>query len=126
MNKLIFFALFVAAVVASPLLDGNEGNKMVKIPDGFGGMKIVDLETETEVNPTFNPPNDVGFLLFTRENPLVFQTLVWNNMDTVRSSNFVANRKTIFVVHGWQNSPTSPVGPLTTAAYLGHSAVNVM
>lgn len=126
MNKFIFSALFVVAVVASPLLDSKVEKKMVKIPDGFGGMKIVDLEAETEVNPTFDPPNDVGFLLFTRENPLVPQTLVWNDMDSVRNSNFVANRKTIFIAHGWQSDPTTEVGPLTTAAYLSHSAVNVM
>lgn len=126
MNKFIFSALFVVAVVASPLLDSKVEKKMVKIPDGFGGMKMADLEAETEVNPTFDPPNDVGFLLFTRENPTVAQILTWNNMDSVRNSNFVANRKTIFVAHGWQSNPTTEVGPLTTAAYLEHSAVNVM
>lgn len=125
MNKFIFSALFVAAVVASPLLEGNV-SKMVKIPDGFGGMKTVDLAAETEVNPTFDPPNDVGFLLFTRENPLAAQRLVWNDMSTVTSSNFVANRKTIFIAHGWQSDANTEVGPMTTAAYLSHSAVNVM
>ena len=107
MNLLIFFAFCVIAVNANDdeaSLKRLGDRKMVKIPDGFGGMKVVDLEAETEIDPKFDIQNDVRFLVFTRRNPTVGQEVRFNDMGSVTNSNFLANQKTVFIIHGWQRS----------------------
>ena len=108
MKLILIVAFCIIAIIASPLNEDEASmkrlgdRKMVKIPDGFGGMKVADLEAETEINPKFDIPNDVRFLVFTRRNPTIGQVVRFNDMSTVVNSNFMANRTTIFIAHGWQ------------------------
>jgi len=134
MNRFILATLCFVAVIASPTLNVNlseseKAPEYVKIPDGFGGMKYVNINDEAlmnEIDPTFDIPNDVRFLLFTRLNPLVGQVIPFNNMAAVLASNFITNAETKFIVHGWGGSATSGVNTLSRNAYLQAANVNVI
>lgn len=108
MKLVILSVLCVIAVIASPLSE-SEANKIgdageyVKIPDGFGGMKYVNLAVEEqEISPTFNIAQDTRFLLFTRLNPTIPQELRANDINTIHSSHFSPSRPTRILIHGWQ------------------------
>jgi len=134
MNQFIIAVLCFVAVIASPTFEGNssgsqEAAEYVKIPDGFGGMKYVNIRDEAlmnEIDPNFNVVTDTVFRLHTRLNPLVPQILTFNSMASVVASNFIVNAPTIFIVHGWQSDVNTPVNPLNTAAYLQAGNVNVI
>ncbi|CRK86438.1 CLUMA_CG000024, isoform A [Clunio marinus] len=132
MNYYIFAAFCIIAVIASPLSDTNifkvqnDNLKIVEIPDGFGGVKYVNIDEETEISPAYNPAQDVRFLLFTRRNPTQAQILSFNDMNTVTNSQFMPNRPTKFICHGWQSNANTEVNPITTAAYLAADDVNVI
>lgn len=72
------------------------------MPDAEGKIHIVDLNPlESEISPAFNPEADVVFLLFTRQNPTAGQRILFNNLASVRNSNFNPSHPTRFLVHGW-------------------------
>lgn len=97
---------------------------MVNIPDGFGGLKLVDLEAETEFAPFIE--DDVHFMLFTRQNPTVGQVIRFNDMQSVQNSNFGPHRLTVFMAHGWGGSGTGGINTLLRNAYLGRYDCNVI
>lgn len=99
MKLLIVSALCVLVVIASPLSDDKP---KVQIPDGFGGMKFVNLEEEQEISPAFNVLLDTRFLLFTRFNPTIAQELRFSDINSVHASNFSPSRPTRILIHGWQ------------------------
>lgn len=98
---------FIAAIVGSPLTGGDtrtigDAGEYVKIPDGFGGMKFVNVEEEVGISPMFNIVSDTRFHLFTRFNPTIGQELRVNDINTVHSSHFLPSRPTRVLIHGWQ------------------------
>lgn len=113
MKFVIFSALCVIATFASPLIDDGEtrivsdAGEYVKIPNGFGGMKFVNVEETQEISPKFDVGRDTRFLVFTRFNPTIGQQIWPNDMASVERSNFSPNRPTRFLVHGWQRQDKS-------------------
>lgn len=105
MKFVILSAIFVIQAFAIPQspsrLIGDAG-EYEKIPDGFGGMKFVNIEEEQEIAPMFVASRDTRFLLFTRFNPTIPQELRGNDMSTVASSHFSTARPTRVLIHGWQ------------------------
>lgn len=105
MKFLIYLEVCVIAAFASPFLDDvNVAQKLVRIPDGFGGMKYVNPNAEQDPSPSYIPADDVEFLLFTLQNPLIPQFLRFDDMSSVANSNWSPNRPTKVICHGWQRS----------------------
>lgn len=100
MKFVISLTLCTIAVFATPL---ERPENLVQIPDGFGGMRLVDLAAESdEVAPSFVPAQDMVFHLFTRANPTQSQILHFSDMSTVVNSNWSSARETKILCHGWQ------------------------
>lgn len=108
MKNFIFVTLCLVAVIDSSSLNNNISNsenaaEYVKIPNGFGGIKYVNVNDEAlnEIDPHFDIPNEVTFTVFTRQNPTVGQLIRFDDMSSVRASNFIPNAPTKLIVHGW-------------------------
>lgn len=146
MKFVIGLTLSIIAVFATPLQEVKKAEGFVRVPDGFGGMRLASTaEVYEEVAPISVPADDMVFHLFTRNNPTESQILQFNDMSTVVNSNWSPDRETKVLCHGWQrwislncqyqdanksshfSTITLPsTGPLTTAAYLENADVNVM
>lgn len=105
MKFVILAAIFVISAFSFPQNPSRvvgDAGEYEKIPDGFGGMKYVNVDEEQEISPMFDVLRDTRFLLFTRFNPTIPQELRGNDMSTVASSHFSAARPTRVLIHGWQ------------------------
>lgn len=105
MKFLIIFTLILSVTFASPASS-----------DGLN----------QEIAPQFEALRDVRFLVFTRFNPTIGQQVLFGDMNSLRASNYDANRPTRFVIHGFQSDSTSDVNIVITAAYLRSYDVNVI
>lgn len=61
-----------------------------------------------------------------RQNPTNRQILVNGNLNSVRNSNYRANRGTVVVVHGWNSNGNSNINPMIRDAFLAVQDVNVI
>lgn len=57
-----------------------------------------------ELFPRAKSISDVRFYLYTRMNPDSAQELCINDMESIRQSNFDFNKRTVFLVNGWQDN----------------------
>jgi pancreatic triacylglycerol lipase len=88
------------------------------VPDSEGRMHLVDLNSFTdEVSPAYVPEEDIIFTLCTLRNPTSCQVVQWNNMDSIRNSNFDASRPTQFTVHGWNGDGSGGVNSMIRSRY---------
>lgn len=78
-----------------------------------------------EIDPTFDPLNDIQYLLFTRRNPTTPQRLTMN-MDSVRNSNYVVGNGVRFIIHGWQGSASTAMNTFITRDLLVRADHNVI
>lgn len=67
----------------------------------------------------------VLFLLYTRENRKNPQKLKID-VETIKSSNFKSDRKTRFVIHGWQSDGSSNINSICRDALMKRADVNVI
>lgn len=81
---------------------------------------------EQEIAPTFDAFRDTIFLVFTRFNPTIPDVVDLHDMDTVRASNWNANRPTRVIIHGQLSDGTSELNVVLTAAWLRTYDVNVV
>ncbi|XP_023937368.1 pancreatic triacylglycerol lipase-like [Bicyclus anynana] len=99
------------------------------MPDGEGNMHTVDLlqpvDEELLRDIALNPANN-QYLLFTRRNRRSSQSLVMNNANSIRNSNFNANHPTVVVVHGWLSNQRTDINPTIRDAYLNKGEANVI
>lgn len=102
MKFLIFILLCIIATLVQSQTINVDGVEYVKVPNGFGGMKYANVETEAEAVPLFNARTDTRFLVFTRFNPTIGQQINAFDMSTVAATNFSPNRPTRVLIHGWQ------------------------
>ncbi|XP_022824519.1 pancreatic lipase-related protein 2-like [Spodoptera litura] len=132
--------LLIAAVYTASAVPASELNELVspedrtysryiEFPDGEGNMHTVDLEAEPDMELLAeierNPDNN-QYLLYTRRNRIISQTLVINNALSITRSNFNANNPTVVVVHGWLSNQYTSINPTIRDAYLGKSDTNVI
>ncbi|XP_050350365.1 pancreatic lipase-related protein 2-like [Nymphalis io] len=92
-------------------------------------MHIVDLEEQLDtklLDEIYRNPDDNQYLLYTRDNPRVPQTLRINNTIGVFFSKFDARKPTIVIVHGWLSDRNTNVNKALTDAFLRKSNVNVI
>jgi pancreatic triacylglycerol lipase len=79
------------------------------VPDAEGRIHLIDLNPiESSVEPLFNPETEIVFILRTLSN-LEGERIFWNDMNSVRNSNYNPNNPTRFTVHGWHGSGDASV-----------------
>jgi len=109
--KLLICALLIAVVNTSPVYQ-NGDKQTVKtadwrlIPTGDYKLHLIDINAEEDpedagVVPAFNGMTDILFLLFTRSNPTVAQSIQIGNTQQLQNSNFNPNLQARFHIHGW-------------------------
>ncbi|KAG6441559.1 hypothetical protein O3G_MSEX001914 [Manduca sexta] len=134
MRGFIFIAVIAAAYTASAVpIDQNEPEyvyeRFIKFPDGDGIMHDVDLEAEPDhelLNEISRNPANNRYLLYTRRNPTSPQTLVINNANSIRNSNFNRNAPTVVIAHGWLSNQKSNLNPVIRDVYLRKLEANVI
>ncbi|XP_075970546.1 pancreatic triacylglycerol lipase-like [Anticarsia gemmatalis] len=133
MKCLLLLFVAIAVCTASVIKDSTGGYKEGDRYFYFAGdddvMHIVDAEEPVDTafieEYTRNPDNN-AYWLFTRSNPTNAQTLILNNVNSVRNSNFVASKVTVFLAHGWNGSGRNTMNTLLTEAFLQDGDVNVI
>ena len=115
MKFLIVLALCCGAF-ASPILKDEESPRFALVPDTEGRMYLADLHAEVPVEPHFNAETDVFFLLFTRANQNVGQS-IGLNADQIRNTNWDSSRPTRFIIHGFTGGAFSTLNANIGAAY---------
>lgn len=78
-----------------------------------------------EIEPFFNPPTDIFFMLFTRRNPTSGQRINQNDANAIRNSNFNSAHPTRFLIHGFNSGQNSGMNIAPTATYLQRGEFNV-
>ncbi|XP_021200380.3 lipoprotein lipase [Helicoverpa armigera] len=135
MKTFVVLAAFVALCYghALPTVPGDNSHyvegesRYIWMPDGEGKPVLVDLREPVD-EALLNSRNGANnqYRLFTRQNPTNGQVLVNGNANSVRNSNYRANRGLKVIVHGWNNNADSPMNPLITSAFLADQDVNVI
>ncbi|CAB3260702.1 unnamed protein product [Arctia plantaginis] len=135
--KAVFLCFLVATLYTASAVPVNQEflandfkyPRYISFPDGDGKPHTVDLEQEVDValleEINRNPANNL-YLLFTRRNPSSAQTLIINNENSIRNSNFNRNHPTVVIVHGWLSNQQTDINPTIRNAYLGQGETNVI
>ncbi|CAG4965445.1 unnamed protein product [Colias eurytheme] len=135
MKSLILLVTIVGLCAGSsiPLVPGDNSHyvegesRYVWMPDGEGVPQLVDLHEP--VDEAFlqsrNGANN-QYWLFTRQNRNNAQVIINGNANSLRNSNYRANRPLKVIVHGWNNDGNSPMNPMITAAFLDTQDCNVI
>lgn len=79
------------------------------------GVYSTPIENDFEpIAPTFNARTDVRFLLNTRQNLGASQTLNFNDITSLRNSNFRSTRPTRILIHGFQEGEDANINVETS------------
>nr|XP_021186850.2 pancreatic lipase-related protein 2 [Helicoverpa armigera] len=103
--------------------------RFIQFPDGEGVLHTVDLEAE----PQLEVDEDISrsgsrnqYLLFTRNNPDSAQSLLIDDEDSIKASNFNPEVPTVVVVHGWLSNQNIEPNPTLRDTFLAKSDVNII
>uniref|UniRef100_A0A2A4JG56 Lipase domain-containing protein n=1 Tax=Heliothis virescens TaxID=7102 RepID=A0A2A4JG56_HELVI len=118
---------------AIPLIPGDNSHyvegesRYIWMPDGEGVPHLVDLQEPVPAS-AINSRNGANnqYWLFTRQNPNHAQVIVNGNVNSLRNSNYQANRGLVVLVHGWRSNGNSAMNPLIRSAFLDTQDVNVI
>ncbi|XP_060804392.1 pancreatic lipase-related protein 2-like [Amyelois transitella] len=93
-----------------------------------GSREDVDLDLDGEVDEELlqGIAERNLYLLFTRRNPTAAQTLIINDANSIRYSNFNPNHPTVVIAHGWLSNQNTGINSLIRDAYLGKGEANVI
>ncbi|KAJ8704796.1 hypothetical protein PYW08_012116 [Mythimna loreyi] len=97
--------------------------------NGPDGPELVDLWLKTNdllAAARYDPDVNNGYHLFTRSNPTTSQPIPLGGTSYLKASNFDASKKTVFLVHGWRNTPVSDFNVYLVHAYLAAEDVNLI
>ncbi|KAH9633543.1 hypothetical protein HF086_013220 [Spodoptera exigua] len=126
---LIIVYTAVAVPISSEYSEDRTYPRFIEFPDGEGQLHTVDLEAEPDMELLAeierNPANN-KYLLYTRRNQRISQTLVINNANSITNSNFNARVPTVVIAHGWLSNQHTDINPTIRDAYLKKSDVNVI
>ncbi|KAL0901742.1 hypothetical protein ABMA27_006920 [Loxostege sticticalis] len=135
MKVLVVVASLIAlsAAGAVPLVPGDNSDyvegvsRYIWMPDGDDVPHLVDLEEPVDFS-AFNSRNGANnhYWLFTRYNRNNHQILVNGDINSVRNSNYRANRPTKVIVHGWNSNGNSGVNTYARDAFLAVQDCNVI
>lgn len=79
-----------------------------------------------DISGFFVAENDVKFYLFTRLNPNAGQELKFNDVNSIRNSNYDGNKPTRFIIHGWNSDSNTDSVVLITNSYVRSDDVNAV
>lgn len=119
----IFVNFLIISTISHPLEEKK--HRWALVPDTEGRMHLYDQNPiEVEIEPSFDPLNDIIYILFTRRNPTVGQRLT--SMDSVRSSNWNSNNQVRFIIHGWNSNQDTALNSFITRELLEFGDHNVV
>nr|XP_021200295.2 pancreatic triacylglycerol lipase [Helicoverpa armigera] len=127
----VYTALCAGSAIPPVPLDNShyvEGeSRYIWMPDGEGVPHLVDLQEpvdESLLDSRSGANNQ--YWLFTRQNRENHQVIVNGNVNSIRNSNYRANRGLVVLVHGWNSNGNSAMNPLIRRAFLDTQDVNVI
>ncbi|XP_022822284.1 pancreatic triacylglycerol lipase-like [Spodoptera litura] len=134
MKLLIVLATITALCAGSaiPVVPGDNSHyvegesRYIWMPDGEGKPHLVDLHEPADERAIARNGANNQYWLFTRQNPNNAQVIVNGNANSIRNSNYRANRGLKVIVHGWNSNGNSQMNPLITSAFLAVQDVNVI
>ncbi|KAG6447348.1 hypothetical protein O3G_MSEX004893 [Manduca sexta] len=135
MQLFVVLAGFIALCSSSaiPLVPGDNSHyvegesRYIWMPDGDGVPHLVDLEEPVDYSllSSRNGANN-QYWLFTRQNQNSHQVITNGNVNSIRNSNYRANRPTKVIVHGWNSNGNSEVNVMVRQAFLAAQDCNVI
>ncbi|CAB3240370.1 unnamed protein product [Arctia plantaginis] len=135
MKLLVVLAAVTALSAGSaiPVVPGDNSHyvegesRYIWMPDGEGIPHLVDLHEPAREDfiQARNGANN-AYWLFTRQNRNNHQVLINGNINSVRNSNYNANRPLKVIVHGWNSNGNSAINPQVTSAFLDTQDCNVI
>ncbi|XP_050350303.1 pancreatic lipase-related protein 2-like [Nymphalis io] len=131
MKTLLFLlCISVCSATAVPLKNAEINYpRFIKYSDYDGVMHTLDLEEQpdtTLLEDIYRNPDNNRYLLYTRDNPLVSQTLGFNNTNSIILSKFDARKPIVVIVHGWLSDKHANSNIALTEVFLRKSNVNVI
>ena len=110
-----------------PAVNNYDNHRWSLAKDGEGKYHIFDMNpVELEPEPSFDPINDMFFLLFTRSNPTIGQRINIHDVSSLHASNWRASSGVRFLIHGWGSSSNSGENPRTRDEFLRLADHNVV
>ncbi|XP_038207773.1 pancreatic triacylglycerol lipase-like [Zerene cesonia] len=102
-------------------------SRYVWIPDGDSVPHLVDLEEPADES-FLNARNGANnaYWLYTRRNPLNYQTLRHNDDNSVKNSSYNDTLPLAVIVHGWSSNGHSAINPLIRDAILHVGDFNII
>ncbi|KAF9406587.1 hypothetical protein HW555_013091 [Spodoptera exigua] len=127
----VFVAIlaFTNALPADQVISKMDPGPRYQYMTGPDGPELVDLWLKTSdvlAAARYNPNVNNHYHLFTRSNRVVSQPIPLGADAALRNSHFNRNRKTVFLIHGWRNTPSSDFNTHLINAYLTAQDVNVI
>ncbi|XP_077295526.1 pancreatic lipase-related protein 2-like [Arctopsyche grandis] len=117
---------FVTAGTVIPnFLRYKEGQNYFFTTDENGKLQYVDLRVQVPES-RFTAEKDVIFKLYTRKNPTSGNTITYNDVNSLTTSNFDKSKAVKIIAHGWNNNGGSEVCTLITQKFLAAMDVNVI
>ncbi|XP_053614892.1 uncharacterized protein LOC128677802 [Plodia interpunctella] len=123
----------VSAVCSAYILEEPFVNKTEKVFFFVGDddQELTLIDSAEEVDEVFadnyvRDPDNNGYWLYTRGNPVTPQILSFNNNSTVINSYFKKDKDTVILVHGWRGNCNSQVNTMLREAFLQALDVNVI
>ncbi|CAH2102770.1 unnamed protein product [Euphydryas editha] len=97
--------------------------------DGDNQLHRVDIHESVNNNiikALARDPNINGYLLYTRSHPKSSIPLIYDDVNSVLSSDLKMNKTTVILVHGWLGNSNNQMNRLLTEAFLENDDVNVI
>ncbi|XP_037298371.1 lipase member H-like [Manduca sexta] len=131
MRVLVVIGIAIATARASQdaVLARLDPGPRYQYVSGENGIELQDLwlkSRDIEEAGYYDPDYHNGYHLFTRSNPSTSQPLPRGYKDTLAKSYYDPRKRTIVLVHGWQNTPTSQFHVVLIPAFLEAEDVNVI
>uniref|UniRef100_A0A2A4K3N9 Lipase domain-containing protein n=1 Tax=Heliothis virescens TaxID=7102 RepID=A0A2A4K3N9_HELVI len=129
---LIFVTTALTASAVPMVPDFSENRvypRFIQFPDGEGVLHTVDLEAEPQEETDGDLNRNASrnqYLLFTRRNPDSAQSLLIDDEESIKASNFNPEVPTIVVVHGWLSTQNIEPNPTLRDTFLAKSDVNII
>ncbi|CAH0724687.1 unnamed protein product, partial [Brenthis ino] len=120
MSSLLFFSIFISVSSARIIMENiyNEGDRFFLFPgDGDDLLHLVDTTEPVDENAIAEfarQPNNHGYWLYTRSNPIEAEVLVHEESEILLHSHFNLNKTIVFLIHGWLGSGDNEMNQLLT------------
>ncbi|XP_026325352.1 pancreatic triacylglycerol lipase-like [Hyposmocoma kahamanoa] len=127
---LLFLAFtIVAGLPADHILIRPDHELRYQHVEGGDGLYLADLWTklsDIQDAARYNPDSQNVYHLFTRDNPSVSQPLLLGNAGLLAITNYEPHRRTIVLLHGYQDNAVGSLNAVLVPAFLAAEDVNVI